>query len=247
VDRPLPWLRYLDATEIADETVDFDGLKVRNDSGEQLGEVDGFVVDADTGRPYYVVVDSGGWFSSKDFLIPVGHVRLDADRDALVADLTQERIKGFPGFDKNRFEQLSDDDIRRMNDEISTVCCVGATSYSADEPVSASWNQPHYRFPDWWRGGQGTAERIAPAASAAEYRPARAAADEQDGREGDRREAVTARETNDVSPHFDGRAQPGDVIGLETGGERTYIGDTSEDENERRRSAEEADRKNRGE
>jgi hypothetical protein len=38
-----------------------------------------------------------------------------------------------------------------------------------------------------------------------------------------------------VSPHFDGRAQPGDVIGIETGGERTGIGDTSEDEDARRR------------
>jgi hypothetical protein len=28
------------------------------------------------------------------------------------------------------------------------------------------------------------------------------------------------------------------VLGIETGGERTYIGDTSEDENTRRRSAE---------
>jgi len=32
---------------------------------------------------------------------------------------------------------------------------------------------------------------------------------------------------------------------VETGGERTYIGDTSEDENKRRRDAEEAARKNK--
>ena len=51
------------------------------------------------------------------------------------------------------------------------------------------------------------------------------------------RELVTARET-DPSPHFDGRAQPGDVIGLETGGERTHVGETAEDENKRRIDAE---------
>ena len=44
----------------------------------------------------------------------------------------------------------------------------------------------------------------------------------------------------DTSPHPGGRAQPGDVLGVETGGERTYVGDTSEDENKRRRDAEEA-------
>ena len=42
----------------------------------------------------------------------------------------------------------------------------------------------------------------------------------------------------DVSPHFGGRAQPGDVLGFETGGETTSLGDTSEDENKRRRDAE---------
>ncbi len=42
----------------------------------------------------------------------------------------------------------------------------------------------------------------------------------------------------DVSPHFGGRAQPGDVLGFETGGETTSLGDTSEDENKRRHELE---------
>ena len=50
-------------------------------------------------------------------------------------------------------------------------------------------------------------------------------------------ESVVAQ-AGDVSPHEGGRAQPGDVLGVETGGERTYIGDTSEDENKRRQDAE---------
>jgi hypothetical protein len=56
------------------------------------------------------------------------------------------------------------------------------------------------------------------------------------------RELVTAREgrRSDPSPHQDGRAQPGDVLGIETGGERTAIGDTAEDEHQRRFRAERA-------
>jgi hypothetical protein len=42
----------------------------------------------------------------------------------------------------------------------------------------------------------------------------------------------------DVSPHFGGRAQPGDILGFETGGETTSLGDTSEDENKRRHDLE---------
>ena len=48
---------------------------------------------------------------------------------------------------------------------------------------------------------------------------------------------TTVRQAED-SPYLDGRAQPGDVIGLETGGESTHIGETSEDENKRRVDAE---------
>jgi len=40
----------------------------------------------------------------------------------------------------------------------------------------------------------------------------------------------------DVSPHLGGRAQPGDILGLETGGETTSLGDTAEDEDEKRRN-----------
>jgi hypothetical protein len=51
-------------------------------------------------------------------------------------------------------------------------------------------------------------------------------------------EDLPLREADDVSPHFGGRAQPGDLLGIETGGETTEIGDTAEDENERRRDLE---------
>jgi hypothetical protein len=47
----------------------------------------------------------------------------------------------------------------------------------------------------------------------------------------------TPADGGDVSPHHGRRAQPGDVLGIETGGETTGIGDTAEDEDERRRAA----------
>ena len=47
----------------------------------------------------------------------------------------------------------------------------------------------------------------------------------------------TPADGGDVSPHYGRRAQPGDVLGIETGGETTAISDTAEDEDERRRAA----------
>ena len=59
------------------------------------------------------------------------------------------------------------------------------------------------------------------------------------------REAVVANAANS-SPHFGGRAQPGDVLGVETEGEQTHVGDTAEDEDKRREAAQKHAEKVRG-
>ena len=237
-------LRYVDADDLDDSTVNFDGMDVKNTAGEKLGDVDGFILDVTDGRPYYVVVDSGGWFKSKLYLIPIGHARLSTDDDHLLADLTRERITRFPGFDRHEFEKLSDDDLDRMDDELAAACC--PTELRNQSAASRADRWSHYRYPDWWSSNY--------------YRPDRAGARgvtagaELHGEPSDRNvvwgerreervkeaEATVAREGGDVSPHLGGRAQPGDVIGIETGGERTYVGSTSEDEDQTRRAGEKA-------
>jgi len=242
VDHPLPWLRYVDTDDLEDDTIDFDDIDIQSATGEHLGNADGFIVDSHSGRPYYVVVDSGGWFKSKHFLVPVGHVRFDADNEVLVADLDRSRVNKFPGFDRDEFETMSGDDLRRLNNEICSACSIEGVAivYAADEPFANAWNRPDFQYPDWWRANPRLPERMGERAvtAGAESRPAR------DTRPEASREEVRAREA-DPSPHFGGRAQPGDVIGVETGGERTYVGDTAEDENQRRRNAEDTTSKQR--
>jgi hypothetical protein len=51
----------------------------------------------------------------------------------------------------------------------------------------------------------------------------------------DELDTTDIRGTGDGSPHLGRRAQPGDILGIETAGETTGIGDTSEDEDKRRR------------
>jgi hypothetical protein len=251
VDHPLPWLRYVDAGDLDDQN-DFDGMTVESPTGERLGEVDGFIVDSASARPYYVVVDAGGWFKSKHFLLPIGHATLnsDTDRDALVAAVPRERIDRFPGFDKSEFEKLTPEQLKRYNDDICVASSVTAITYGADEPYTAAWERSDYRTPDWWTSEPSLPERMGdeafesgvhyPPASAASQKTSNPVREEIRARERAENEADRESRADDPSPHFDGRAQPGDVIGLETGGERTYIGETREDENKRRRDAEKA-------
>jgi hypothetical protein len=239
----LPWLRYVDADDLDGDEIDFDGLKVRDTADNKLGSVDGFIVDVSSGRPYYVVVDSGGWFKSKDFLLPIGHVQLSGKRDELVADVPKDRIDRFPGFDKSKFEELSETELRSMNDAIVSVCSVAGTTYLSTGPLSSAWDLPDYRQPDWWRIDPSRFERP-PVGSTASPLAGTNRSTYQPPQPSRERETVVARETN-VSPHFDGRAQPGDVIGVETGGEQTHIGDTTQNEDKRRHDAEESVRKSR--
>ena len=105
MDHPRPFLRIVNADDLDDSTVDFSKLAVTTPSGDKLGKVDGFIVDVDSGRPYYIVVDASGWFKTKHFLLPIGHAQLDSESDAVVADVPRERVKNFPGFDKGEIRE----------------------------------------------------------------------------------------------------------------------------------------------
>jgi len=252
MNRPLPWLRYVDASSLDDDVIDFDGLNVESPAGEHLGDVDGFIVDAKSSRPYYVVVDAGGWFKSKHFLLPVGHTRFDEGEEALVTELARERIDRFPGFDKDNFEKLSDEDWKRFNDETCQACTITGVSvvYAASEPYAAAWQRADYSYPDWWRASPTLPDRMGESAlTAGSAYPPAASTPTGDRSNRDRTVARGSEEASrpevDPSPHFDGRAQPGDVLGVETGGEQTHIGDTAQDENKRRQEAEAAVRQSK--
>ena len=220
-------LRYLDADDLDDSVVDFDGLDVRGSDDAKLGDVDGFVVDPASGRVLYLVVDSGGWFSSRRFLLPIGHATIDRDAGALRVDVARESLRGYPEFDEDKFREFSDEDFNVYEGRMAAACCPDeATTSTTSGSGLASDSRRHYSQPSWWSAGAYSADRL---------RPVEAQTFTNRG----------TRTAGDPSPHAEGRAQPGDVLGIETGGETTEIGDTAEDENKRRRAAEEALRKDR--
>jgi hypothetical protein len=239
--------RYLDADDVDDSVVDFDGLDVHGADGQKIGDVDGFIVDVDARRVPYLVIDSGGWFTSRRLLLPIGHMTLAADRGSLQTTVTRDGLRGLPVFDEDRFHELDDQQLRAFERNTLAAC-------SPNEPLhddsGTAWNydSKHYRHPEWWSGARYAPERLrsidrttfAAGRAANTSATAAAAAPSRDVRN---RDLATAREeryeegAGDLSPHHDGRAQPGDVLGIETGGERTEIGDTAEDENKRRQTA----------
>jgi hypothetical protein len=150
-------LRYLDADDVDDSVVDYDGLEVIGPDGDKVGDVEGFIVDAQAARVHYVVVDSGGWFRSRRFLLPVGHATIGRDRTCLRVDVTKNALSQYPEFDEDRFREFSDDDLRLFERTMSTVCCPDG---GEDPPDYGA--QPHYTQPEWWTTSSYPHERLRP-------------------------------------------------------------------------------------
>ena len=144
-------LRYVDATDVRQSPVSFDGLAVHNASDTKLGSVDGLIFDTTTGLLCYVVIDSGGWFRSRQYLLPVGHARLDVEGKVLRVDLEQDTLKQYPEFNPDTFAALSDEDLRRFEQETVKACCPEDSALGENPLVWGYERWRHYRQPDWWQ------------------------------------------------------------------------------------------------
>ena len=111
MDHPKSNLKIVEASAYLDQLY---GAAVTTAGGEELGHVEGFVVDTNSGQPSHVVVDAGGWFTSKYFLLPIRSAQINRANDAIVADITREEVKKFPGFDKSEFDEITEDEIADM-------------------------------------------------------------------------------------------------------------------------------------
>jgi PRC-barrel domain len=240
MDHPRPGLRYVDAGDL-DGSFQFDGLEVDSYTDEKLGTVDGFIIDVNSARPYYVVVDAGGWFTSKYFLLPIGHAGLDVPGNKLIADISKDHVSKYPGFDRDVFNDLSSAELDRLDRQTAKACCPEDSADNDTDFARRYETWKHYQNATWWDSSfyrPDRADRNISSMSSAGIAASKPAGTSY------REELVTARDKDadqrlgDVSPHLGSRAQPGDVLGLETGGEQTHVGDTTEDENDRRRDAE---------
>ncbi|MDN5566239.1 MAG: PRC and DUF2382 domain-containing protein [Psychrobacter sp.] len=65
---------------------------------EKIGKIDGALVEDTTGRIRYLIVDAGGWFSSKEVLVPAGLARIVGD-DVFFDSLTKSQVEAMEQYD----------------------------------------------------------------------------------------------------------------------------------------------------
>ena len=95
-------LVYVPASAIPD--FKYREFRVRN-ADDDLGSLDGFIVEGASHQPVYGVVDSGGWFVGQRFLIPLDRLRPDEEGRSLRTDLDRDAIRSYPPFVPDAYER----------------------------------------------------------------------------------------------------------------------------------------------
>ena len=94
-------LRDIQATHrdlIGDDYYDPTGKTAFGVNEEKIGKIEGALVEDTTGRIRYLIVDAGGWFSSKEVLVPAGLARIVGD-DVFFDSLTKSQVEAMEIYD----------------------------------------------------------------------------------------------------------------------------------------------------
>jgi hypothetical protein len=84
---------------------DIRGANVYGRDDKKLGRIDDVIFDHSNGAIRYMVVDAGGWFSSKKFLVPPHRLHSSAEHeDDFSVNLAKEQIKAFPPYNEPDIE-----------------------------------------------------------------------------------------------------------------------------------------------
>ena len=86
------------------------GDDVVNAQGESLGDLKEIMLDTENGKIAYGVLSFGGVFGIGDklFAVPWRALRVDRENKRLVLDVSKDRLKDAPGFDKDHWPNFAD-------------------------------------------------------------------------------------------------------------------------------------------
>ncbi len=141
-------LRFVGAKDLPDAPKQ--EIHLHNRAGEHLGTLDGFVVDSQSGRPIYYVIDSRGWFAGRRYVVPVGQIEADEGAATLQTALTRTELARYPEFSPSAFTAMDDNDALRYERRLHRVFAPDSRPYDG-RPVYE--DLAAYRTPTWLMTG----------------------------------------------------------------------------------------------
>jgi len=93
---------------VTDAADDIRGSHLYGLNDEKLGKIDDVIFDHSTGNIRYVVVETGGWLSTKKFLVPAEGLRASAKHENdFEANLDKRQVESFPPYNESDLESES--------------------------------------------------------------------------------------------------------------------------------------------
>lgn len=108
----------------AQDAGDIRGSELYGANDEKLGKIDDAIFDHSSGTLRYAVVDTGGWLSSKKFLVPANQIFARPDHeDDFAVNLSKDQIERFPVYDEKHIEKNEEfsDYEQRYHKEFTTT------------------------------------------------------------------------------------------------------------------------------
>lgn len=81
------------------------GTSAVNRQNEKIGKIEELMLDLNSGQVAYAVLSFGGIFGIGDklFAIPWEMIEVDTTNHQVVIDISKDKLKNAPGFDKNNW------------------------------------------------------------------------------------------------------------------------------------------------
>ncbi len=91
--------------QFAEAADDIRGSSLYGQDDEKLGKIDDVIFDHATGNIGYVVVDTGGWLKTKDFLVPINRIQASPKHENdFASTLTKQQVESFPPYNPKDLE-----------------------------------------------------------------------------------------------------------------------------------------------
>ncbi|MGG6265564.1 PRC-barrel domain-containing protein [Leptolyngbya sp. AN03gr2] len=115
---------------------DIKNFGVYADYDDKVGTVKNVLVDEDTGKFRYFIVDTGFWFLGKEVLLPVGFAQVDyEDKRVVVPGLTKQQVENLPEFSEDlRIDDDYEERVRTIYSPLAPTDPIGGTGYPLPGP-----------------------------------------------------------------------------------------------------------------
>lgn len=98
-------LRDFQFIQSGEDLDDIRGSHLYGLNDEKLGKINDVIFDHSSGDIRYVVVDTGGWLSSRKFVVPADRIRPSANHeDDFAVELSRQQVESFPPYNEKEVE-----------------------------------------------------------------------------------------------------------------------------------------------